>query len=195
VLQLQNHCSLQSSMAHCWRKTHCTRDWRIEWRTAQAPEKTTHPQLEVKREMVRVGVFPGCGKKMKSYTPETFHRLPLRYNDWSLVDQWLIVLNMDIETPIKTLMQRDHRVCSATSSFPKELLTQRTHKEFHWRGMQSLGCGKWLRCILEVKLFAYFSCYMVVHNWCGGGCVTKQSYKPYLHSRKWKMILWVVQVG
>ena len=50
---------------------------------------------------------------MKSYTPETFHRLPSRYNDRSLVDQWLIVLNMDIETPIKMLMQKDHHVCSA----------------------------------------------------------------------------------
>ncbi|CAL8405421.1 unnamed protein product [Arctogadus glacialis] len=63
--------------------------------------------------MVRVCVFPGFGKQMKSYTPETFHRLPSRYNDRSLVDQWLIVLNMDIETPIETQMQKDHRVCSA----------------------------------------------------------------------------------
>ena len=63
--------------------------------------------------MVCVCVFPGCGKQMKSYTPETFHRLPSWYNDRSLVDKWLIVLNMDIETPIEMLMQRDHRVCSA----------------------------------------------------------------------------------
>ncbi|XP_056432858.1 uncharacterized protein LOC130371195 isoform X4 [Gadus chalcogrammus] len=63
--------------------------------------------------MVRVCVFPGCGKKKKSYTQETFHRLPLRYNDQSLLEQWLIILHMDIETPIKTLRQKDDRVCSA----------------------------------------------------------------------------------
>uniref|UniRef100_A0A8C5AIC9 THAP domain-containing protein 1 n=1 Tax=Gadus morhua TaxID=8049 RepID=A0A8C5AIC9_GADMO len=62
--------------------------------------------------MVRVCVFPGGEKKMKSYTPETFHRLPLQYNDRSLLEQWLIVLHMDIETPIKT-RQKDDRVCSA----------------------------------------------------------------------------------
>ncbi|CAL8325224.1 unnamed protein product [Arctogadus glacialis] len=63
--------------------------------------------------MVRVCAFPGCETKMKRYNPETFHRLPLRYDDRSLVNSWLIVLNMDIETPYETLIRKDYRVCSA----------------------------------------------------------------------------------
>ncbi|XP_062371659.1 uncharacterized protein LOC134059298 isoform X2 [Sardina pilchardus] len=62
--------------------------------------------------MVRVCSVPGCETKMKSYNPESFHKLPLRY-DRSLVNQWLSVLNMDIETPIETLRLKDYRVCSA----------------------------------------------------------------------------------
>ncbi|XP_051240096.1 uncharacterized protein LOC127354292 [Dicentrarchus labrax] len=60
--------------------------------------------------MVRVCAFPGCNKKMKHYNPESFHRLPLRHND--TLKQWLVVLNVDVKTPVKTLRERDYRVCS-----------------------------------------------------------------------------------
>ena len=53
-------------MARCWQKTHCTHDWRIEWRKAQETEKTTHLQLEVKTERCFVFViFPAAGKNGK----------------------------------------------------------------------------------------------------------------------------------
>ncbi|CAL8373151.1 unnamed protein product [Arctogadus glacialis] len=77
--------------------------------------------------MVRVCDFPGCGKLLKSYTPEIIQRLPSRYNYRFLVDTWLIVLNMDIETPIEMLMHLDW----TNSSFLTELLTQRTQRKCH----------------------------------------------------------------
>ena len=125
---------------------------------------------------------PAAGKKMKSYTPETFHRLPLRYNGRSLVDQWLIVLNMDIETPIKTLMQKDHCVCIAHFDKDNFIMPKRAADPKNPKGVSlKMNAIPRVRQVatdrLEVKLFAYFSCYMIVHNWCGGGCVTKQSYK------------------
>ncbi|XP_078135658.1 peroxynitrite isomerase THAP4-like isoform X2 [Sander vitreus] len=60
--------------------------------------------------MVRVCAFPGCDKKMKHYNPESFHRLPLQNSD--TLKQWLVVLHVDVETPVKTLREKDYRVCS-----------------------------------------------------------------------------------
>ncbi|XP_030281772.1 uncharacterized protein LOC115586664 isoform X4 [Sparus aurata] len=61
--------------------------------------------------MVRFCAFPGCEKKMKNNIPETFHRLPFRCSR-EIINQWLLVLQLDINTPIETLRKRDHRVCS-----------------------------------------------------------------------------------
>ncbi|KAI2667129.1 11S globulin [Labeo rohita] len=47
---------------------------------------------------------------MRSYVPESFHRLPLHE---STCKQWLVVLQVDVDTPIHILKQKDYRVCSA----------------------------------------------------------------------------------
>ena len=60
--------------------------------------------------MVRVCAFPGCGKQIKSYNPESFHRLPLHESTFK---QWLVALQVDVETPVRTLKVKDYRVCSA----------------------------------------------------------------------------------
>ncbi|XP_056125284.1 lethal(3)malignant brain tumor-like protein 2 isoform X2 [Rhinichthys klamathensis goyatoka] len=60
--------------------------------------------------MVRVCAFPGCNKKMKRYNPESFHRLPLQNSD--ILKQWLVILHVDVETPVETLREMDYRVCS-----------------------------------------------------------------------------------
>lgn len=62
------------------------------------------------KKMVRVCAFPGCDKNMKHYNPESFHRLPLQNSD--TLKQWLVVLHVDVETPVKTLRGKDCRVCS-----------------------------------------------------------------------------------
>ena len=103
---------------------------------------------------------PAAEKIKKSDTPETFHRLPLRYNDRSLVDQWLIVLNMDIETPIKTLMQKDHRVCSAHFDKDDFIIPKRAADPKNPKGVSlKRNAIPRVRQVatdrLEVKLFAY----------------------------------------
>ncbi|XP_062291632.1 uncharacterized protein LOC133996087 isoform X1 [Scomber scombrus] len=57
-------------------------------------------------------VYPGCGLKRKRYNPETFHGLPFRRNDPEILQQWLVVLKMDITTPVETLKKKRYRVCS-----------------------------------------------------------------------------------
>ncbi|KAL1004823.1 hypothetical protein UPYG_G00051050 [Umbra pygmaea] len=57
-------------------------------------------------------VYPGCGIKAKKFHKETFHDLPFRYNDTELLLQWLVVLKMDITTPLETLKRKRYRVCS-----------------------------------------------------------------------------------
>ncbi|XP_056099072.1 uncharacterized protein LOC130077763 [Rhinichthys klamathensis goyatoka] len=47
---------------------------------------------------------------MKRYNPESFHRLPLHNSD--MLKQWLVVLHVDVETPVETLREMDYRVCS-----------------------------------------------------------------------------------
>ena len=66
-------------------------------------EDTAHviDALSQEREMVRVCVFPGCGKKRN--TPETFHSHCGKMTD--LLDQWLNVLNTDIEMPVEMLVE------------------------------------------------------------------------------------------
>ncbi|KAM8772225.1 uncharacterized protein AB9X84_008238 isoform 4-T4 [Acanthopagrus schlegelii] len=61
--------------------------------------------------MVRFCAFPGCEKKMKNNIPETFHRLPFRCGR-DILNQWLLVLQVDINTPTETLRKKDYRVCS-----------------------------------------------------------------------------------
>ena len=48
---------------------------------------------------------------MKNNIPETFHRLPFRCSR-EIINQWLLVLQLDINTPIETLRKKDYRVCS-----------------------------------------------------------------------------------
>ncbi|KAL0985645.1 hypothetical protein UPYG_G00159890 [Umbra pygmaea] len=61
--------------------------------------------------MVRFCSFPGCEKKMKRNTPETFHRLPF-HCPRDIVNMWLQVLQVDINTPTETLRLKDYRICS-----------------------------------------------------------------------------------
>ena len=64
--------------------------------------------------MVRVCAYPKCKNRMSHNTPYSFHRLPL--SNGEMLKLWLIVLQMDANTPVQTLRLADHRVCSAHSS-------------------------------------------------------------------------------
>ncbi|KAM4585153.1 uncharacterized protein PAE49_004488 isoform 1-T1 [Odontesthes bonariensis] len=57
-------------------------------------------------------IYPGCGLKRKLFHQESFHELPYRHNDQELLQQWMVVLNMDIATPVETLKKKRYRVCS-----------------------------------------------------------------------------------
>uniref|UniRef100_A0A671XXM4 THAP-type domain-containing protein n=1 Tax=Sparus aurata TaxID=8175 RepID=A0A671XXM4_SPAAU len=46
------------------------------------------------------------------YPGDSFHRLPFRYG-WTIVNRWLVLLNIDINKPTETLRQKSYRVCSA----------------------------------------------------------------------------------
>lgn len=52
--------------------------------------------------LVRFCAFPGCEKKMKRNIPETYHRLP-----FDILNLWLLVLQVDINTPTETLRLKD----------------------------------------------------------------------------------------
>ncbi|XP_042287440.1 uncharacterized protein LOC122978844 isoform X1 [Thunnus albacares] len=60
--------------------------------------------------MVRVCAFPNCTNKMSPNTSRSFHRLPLLDRD--TLKLWLVVLQMDANTPVHTLRLADYRVCS-----------------------------------------------------------------------------------
>ncbi|GLD48838.1 uncharacterized protein AKAME5_000273700 [Lates japonicus] len=60
--------------------------------------------------MGRICVFPNCSSKMTRWTPRSFHRLPLRNRD--LLKLWLVALQIDVNTPVRTLRLADLRVCS-----------------------------------------------------------------------------------
>lgn len=62
--------------------------------------------------MVNICNYPGCEKKQKKYKSDSFHRLPFRYGR-ATVNRWLVVLNIDVNTPTETLRQKNYRVCSA----------------------------------------------------------------------------------
>ena len=57
-------------------------------------------------------IYPGCDVKVKRFNPEAFHDLPFRFKDPELLRQWLVVLKMDIMTPVETLKKKRYRVCS-----------------------------------------------------------------------------------
>ncbi|XP_063739850.1 uncharacterized protein LOC134864637 isoform X2 [Eleginops maclovinus] len=57
-------------------------------------------------------IYPGCGLKRKLFHQESFHELPYRHQDQELLQQWMVVLNMDITTPVETLKKKRYRVCS-----------------------------------------------------------------------------------
>lgn len=57
---------------------------------------------------------------MKWFNPVSFHRLP--FHDSQTLKQWLLILQIDVDTPINTLRAKDYRVCSA--HFDPEDLTQ-----------------------------------------------------------------------
>ena len=65
----------------------------------------------VTAKKMRRCAYPGCGKHMTLQCGVSFHRLPL--HDVSLLQQWLLVLQIPIDTPISTLRQKDLRVCGA----------------------------------------------------------------------------------
>ena len=82
--------------------------------TARGGRQISHDGIpEAKRDtMVNVCYYPGCGKKQKRYNPDSFHRLPLRHGR-TIVNRWLVILNIDINTPTEALRQKNYRVCSA----------------------------------------------------------------------------------
>ncbi|XP_049422808.1 uncharacterized protein LOC125882893 [Epinephelus fuscoguttatus] len=59
--------------------------------------------------MPRPCAYPNCRNKMSRYNPRSFHRLP--YSDMETLKSWLVVLQMDANTPVATLRLADHRVC------------------------------------------------------------------------------------
>lgn len=59
---------------------------------------------------MRVCAFPGCGNVMRRYLCLSFHRLP--YRNRQTLPLWLVALHLDPKTPLKTLREKDHRVCS-----------------------------------------------------------------------------------
>ena len=61
-------------------------------------------------KMVRVCAVPNCDNKMKKYNRLSFHRLPLY--DPETLPLWLVVLQIDVQTPFQVLRKRDYRVCS-----------------------------------------------------------------------------------
>ncbi|KAL0966548.1 hypothetical protein UPYG_G00296570 [Umbra pygmaea] len=77
--------------------------------------------------MVRVCAFPNCGNKMKRYLRLSFHRLPLRNREF--LQLWLVALQLDVQTPLRTLRQRDYRVCS--EHFDDDEFTEKSVKSRH----------------------------------------------------------------
>ncbi|XP_063067034.1 uncharacterized protein LOC134458562 [Engraulis encrasicolus] len=59
---------------------------------------------------MRVCCFPNCGNVMRRYLCLSFHRLP--YRNRLTLPLWLAVLQLDPRTTLKTLREKDHRVCS-----------------------------------------------------------------------------------
>ena len=84
---------------------------------------------------------------------------------------------MDIETPIKT-RQKDDRVCSThfdkdDFTIPKRAADPKNPKRVSLKRNAIPRVQQVATDRLEVKLFAYLSCYMIFHNWCGGGRVIR----------------------
>uniref|UniRef100_A0A8C9XF12 THAP domain-containing protein 1 n=1 Tax=Sander lucioperca TaxID=283035 RepID=A0A8C9XF12_SANLU len=74
--------------------------------------------------MVPVCAFPNCGNQMKRYLSLSFHRLPLRNRE--ILQLWLVVLQLDVQTPLRTLRERDYRVCS--EHFDEDDFTEKSVK-------------------------------------------------------------------
>ncbi|XP_031145413.1 uncharacterized protein LOC116043045 isoform X11 [Sander lucioperca] len=74
--------------------------------------------------MVRVCAFPNCGNKMKKYLCLSFHRLP--YRNRETLKLWLFALQLDVQTPLRTLRERDYRVCS--EHFDEDDFTEKSVK-------------------------------------------------------------------
>ncbi|XP_032388936.1 THAP domain-containing protein 4 isoform X4 [Etheostoma spectabile] len=74
--------------------------------------------------MVRVCAFPNCGNKMKRYLCLSFHRLP--YRNRETLNLWLVALQLDVKTPLRTLRERDYRVCS--EHFDEDEYTEKSVK-------------------------------------------------------------------
>uniref|UniRef100_A0A8C4DI62 THAP domain-containing protein 1 n=1 Tax=Dicentrarchus labrax TaxID=13489 RepID=A0A8C4DI62_DICLA len=60
--------------------------------------------------MVRVCAFPNCGNRMRRYKCLHFHRLP--FHDHEILQLWLVVLQLDVQTPIQVLCEKDLCICS-----------------------------------------------------------------------------------
>ena len=67
--------------------------------------------LQLLKTMVCVCASPNCKNRMSRNNPYSFHRLHL--SDSNMLKLWLIVLQLDANTPVQTLRLADHRVCSA----------------------------------------------------------------------------------
>ncbi|KAK7166547.1 hypothetical protein R3I93_006338 [Phoxinus phoxinus] len=77
--------------------------------------------------MVRACAFPNCSNRMKRYLCLSFHRLPLRNRE--ILHLWLVALQLDVQTPLKTLRVRDYRVCS--EHFDEDDFTEKSVKSRH----------------------------------------------------------------
>lgn len=62
------------------------------------------------KTMVRCCAVPNCANKMSNNTPRSFHRLP--FHNRETLKLWLLVLQMDANTPVQKLRLADYRVCS-----------------------------------------------------------------------------------
>ncbi|XP_078136695.1 uncharacterized protein LOC144537124 isoform X1 [Sander vitreus] len=80
--------------------------------------------------MVRVCAFPNCGNKMKSYLCLSFHRLPICNRE--TLPLWLVALQVDVRTSLRTLREIDYRVCS--EHFDEGDFIEKSHKCRHLKG-------------------------------------------------------------
>lgn len=65
-----------------------------------------------------------CVFRMKRYLCLSFHRLPLRNRE--IRQLWLVALQLDVQTPLQTIRERDYRVCS--EHFDEDDLTEKSVK-------------------------------------------------------------------
>lgn len=97
--------------------------------------------------MVRVCAFPNCSNRMKRYLCLSFHRLPLRNRE--ILKLWLVALQLDVQTPLQTIRERDYRVCS--EHFNEDDFTEKSVKSRYLKANAIPKAKKPAADKLEVK--------------------------------------------